>query len=285
MFNRYRVAIPPALTEVKPRNWARPAKAFATTVVIWNACNAMSEQIILQAAVFGASFLQAATGIGFGIIAGPIILIVMGDGAAIQVSILLSFLNAIVLTPGVFRYVDRTFLKWLLAGSIVGAPLGALTFSLIGLTTLKILAGVAVAFMAVMASGRLSFSRLQADTSHAPAVPGLVGIVSGAMNAALAMPGPVVAAFMSAARSGKAATRATILVLFAITYPIAFAFQLLIVGKADTALTLSLVLAPATVAGLIAGRWATGLISEDQFRIIVVAILIATACALLVSIF
>lgn len=245
----------------------------------------MTEQIILHGAVFGASFLQAAAGIGFGIIAGPVILIVMGDGAAIQVSILLSFLNAIVLAPGVFRFVDRSLLKWLLAGSIAGTPAGAMVFSLISVSALKILAGIAVAFMALLASGRLSFSRSRPAEDRPPAIPGLVGFVSGAMNAALAMPGPVVAAFMSAARSGKSATRATILILFAITYPIAFAFQLLIVGRSDAAIATGLILAPATLIGVLAGRWATGLISEEHFRIVIVAILIATACALLISIF
>ncbi len=245
----------------------------------------MTEQIILHGAVFGASFLQAAAGLGFGIIAGPVILIVMGDGAAIQVSILLSFLNAIVLAPGVFRFVDRVLLKWLLAGSIVGTPVGAMIFSMIGVSTLKILAGISVAFMALLASGRISFSGTQPVEEKPPVIPGLVGIVSGAMNAALAMPGPVVAAFMSAARSGKVATRATILILFTLTYPIAFTFQLMIVGTSDVAMTTSLVLAPATLFGVLTGRWAAGLISEEQFRIIVVAILIATACALLISIF
>ena len=99
------------------------------------------------------------------------------------------------------------------------------------------------------------------------------------------MPGPVVAAFMSAAQSGKVATRATILILFTLTYPIAFAFQLMIVGRSDAAMATSLILAPATLIGVLTGRWASGLISENQFRIIVVAILIATACALLISIF
>ena len=245
----------------------------------------MIEQVILHAAVFGASFLQAAAGIGFGIIAGPVILIVMGDGAAIQVSILLSFLNAIVLAPGVFRFVDRALLKWLLAGSIVGTPIGALIFSMINFSTLKILAGISVAFMALLASGRISFSGAQPVEKRPPTVSGLVGLVSGAMNAALAMPGPVVAAFMSAARSGKVATRATILILFTLTYPIAFAFQLMIVGKSDVAMTTSLILAPATLFGVLLGRWAAGRISEEQFRIVIVAILIATAFALLISIF
>jgi uncharacterized membrane protein YfcA len=47
----------------------------------------------------------------------------------------------------------------------------------------------------------------------------------------------------------------------------------------------SLVLAPATLIGVLTGRLAAGLFSEDQFRTIIVVILIVTACALLISIF
>ena len=243
----------------------------------------MSEQIILHAAVFGASFLQAAAGIGFGVIAGPIILIVMGDGAAIQVSILLSFLNAAVLAPGVFRAADRALLKWLLAGSLIGAPLGAAIFKAIDVSALKVMAAAAVTFMAVLASGWRPAGSRRPGTPAIALTGGGAGVLSGAMNAALAMPGPVVAALMSSRRSGKDATRATILILFVCTYPVAFAFQLLVVGQSDAALSLSLLLVPATLVGVITGRWASGMISERQFRRIIVLVLVATAIALLIS--
>jgi uncharacterized membrane protein YfcA len=245
----------------------------------------MSEQIILHAAIFVASFLQGAVGIGFGVIAGPVVLIVMDDGAAIQVSIILSFVTAMMLAPGVRRQADTALLKPVFAGSLVGAPLGVALFSLIGVGTLKLLAAAAVAFMALVASGL--FARLRRSDAR-PAEPGLlargiVGIVSGLMNTALAMPGPVVAAFMSTLDSGKLATRATTLVLFVLTYPIAYAFQWVVAGRSDAALTLSLWLVPTTIVGVIAGRLAVPLISESLFRRIIVAILVATAAALVFS--
>ena len=52
---------------------------------------------LLNIAVLAASLLQAATGIGFGVIAGPILLLALDSGAAIQVSIALSFAIALAL--------------------------------------------------------------------------------------------------------------------------------------------------------------------------------------------
>ncbi|HSM41317.1 MAG TPA: sulfite exporter TauE/SafE family protein [Afifellaceae bacterium] len=245
----------------------------------------MSEQIILHLAIFVASFLQGAIGIGFGVIAGPVVLIVMDDGAAIQVSIILSFVSAIMLAPAARKDADTALLKPVFAGSLVGAPLGIALFGLIGVGTLKLLAAAAVAFMALVASGLSARLRRPGDqpATPGPLARGTVGIVSGLMNTALAMPGPVVAAFMSTLDSGKLATRATTLVLFVLTYPIAYAFQWAVAGRSDAALALSLWLAPTTVVGVIAGRLSVPLISERLFRRIIVAILVATALALLLS--
>ncbi len=61
------------------------------------------EILVLGIAVFGASALQSATGIGFGIIAGPALLIVLNDGSAIQVSVMLNLLIALLLAPTLWQ--------------------------------------------------------------------------------------------------------------------------------------------------------------------------------------
>ena len=80
--------------------------------------------LALHLAVFVASFFQAATGIGFGLLAGPIILMVTNNGSAIQISILLSLLIALVLAPSLYGSTDKTLLKRLLIGTLPGLPLG-----------------------------------------------------------------------------------------------------------------------------------------------------------------
>lgn len=57
------------------------------------------QYLFMAIAVFGASALQSATGIGFGVIAGPVLLIVLNSRAAIQISIGLSLMIAAVLVP------------------------------------------------------------------------------------------------------------------------------------------------------------------------------------------
>lgn len=90
-----------------------------------------TELLVLQVAVFGAALLQAATGTGFGVIAGPVILMALNDGSAIQVSIVLRLLIAGVLTPSLTKSVDRVLLPRLILGTAIGLPIGV-AVSLLG---------------------------------------------------------------------------------------------------------------------------------------------------------
>jgi uncharacterized membrane protein YfcA len=246
--------------------------------------------LALHFAVFAAALLQAATGIGFGIIAGPIILIVMNSGSAIQVSILLNLLIALVLAPRLYGLADKALLVRLLWGTLAGMPLGIIIFTQIDIDMLKLLAGVAVMFMALIIMGVLKFKRQGAAPSEerVPAdgrVPDLlVGVVSGAMCSSLAMPGPVVAARMMALDAAKETVRATVLVMFVFSYFAALATQALMVGISTGSLTLSASLAPATLVGVFVGRYSVAWISQRGFRWILSIILTITALGLLWSV-
>ncbi len=237
--------------------------------------------LALHLAVFAAALLQAATGIGFGIIAGPIILMVMNSGSAIQVSILLSLLIALMLAPSLYRRADKTLLVRLLLGTLAGLPLGIFVFVQVGVDMLKLLAGLAVLFMALITMGLLKFGGASTTPTDGRVPDILVGVVSGAMCSSLAMPGPVVAARMMALDRTKDSVRATILVMFVISYIAAIAAQALLVGVSGDSLTLTASLAPATLVGVFLGRYAVAWISERGFRRILSTVLVATALSLL----
>ena len=237
--------------------------------------------LVLHLAVFAAALLQAATGIGFGIIAGPIILMVMNSASAIQVSILLSLMIALVLAPSLYGRADKPLLARLLLGAMAGLPLGIFIYLQVGVDLLKLLAGLAVLFMAMITLGLVKFGGAGDTPSDGRVADLLVGVVSGAMCSSLAMPGPVVAARMMAAERSKESVRATILVMFVGSYIAAIAAQALMVGIPRDSLTLTASLAPATLVGVFLGRFAVSWISERGFRRILSIILVATAASLL----
>jgi uncharacterized membrane protein YfcA len=234
------------------------------------------ELLILSIAVFGASVLQSATGIGFGVVAGPLLLIVLNDSAAIQVSVALNLLIAVILAPSLWRIADRKLLPSLLIGLAVGSPIGLVMFLYTDIALLKIFAGVVVLFTLV-----LLLRGNRADAVSASAGVGQVekvgvGFVAGIMGGVLAMPGPVAAAWMSAKGYDKDTIRATILVMFVVAYSFALVLQLSLAEVSANTLRLTAALVPATVAGVFVGKVLSQRISEATFRSLITIVLTLT---------
>ena len=209
-----------------------------------------------------ASGLQAATGAGLGLIAGPALILVMGSTAAIPVAIVMNLIVSFALLPKEHKAVDRPALTWLSIGTVLGIPLGVLVLGLLDLTALKIVAGLAVLAGAVQVlRGR------RRGGARSPSDGGLrhslgFGLVSGVMSASLAMPGP--AAMCALARTGQAATvvRATLRALFVVSYGAALLVHAVMGIRWDHLASVTLVLLPVVVAGILAGHLAQTRLSE-----------------------
>ncbi len=238
------------------------------------------EFFLLNVAVLFASALQSATGIGFGVIAGPILLIVLNDGSAIQISIALNLLIAVILSPFLWNNVDRSILRNFVVGLAIGSPLGLLVFLNIGITMLKAIAGIGILLTLYFTlTGMRSRPREQGPaTGKSKQIP--VGVVAGIMGVCLAMPGPIPAAWMSARAFDKETIRATILAMFVVSYAIAMGLQYAIVGFGAEAFKLSYLLAPATLLGILAGHLVSHRITAITFRRLLVAILASTVFVL-----
>ena len=241
------------------------------------------EIIAVNFAVFAAAALQSATGIGFGIIAGPILLVVLNDSSAIQVSILLNLLIAGLLTPTLWHDVDRLLLWKMVLGLIVATPLGVLLFLAMNIILLKVLAATAVVLTLVLTIRNHRNRTTTRPAKAGFAEQGLMGVIAGIMGGSLGIPGPVPAAWMSAKGYGKDAIRATILAMFVFSYSIALVLQMTMATiRADTYIT-ALVLAPATLVGILTGRWLSRQLSEKIFRLFLLVVLIATVILLLAT--
>ena len=240
------------------------------------------EFALLNIAVLGASALQAATGIGFGVIAGPILLVVLNDSSAIQVSIALNLLIAIIITPSLRHMVDRTILRNLVIGLLIGSPIGILIFLNIDIVLLKVTAGVGVLLTLCLLILR---NRLRQPNSRAGRPEQIsVGAIAGVMGACLAMPGPIPAAWMSSKGYDRQAIRATILAMFVFSYAIALTLQFATVGIDANTLKLSAALVPATVMGILLGNLLSKRITEKIFGWILTTILASTAFILFATI-
>lgn len=236
------------------------------------------EWLVLNAVVIVAAGLQALTGIGFGVLAGPIMLMVLDSGSALQISIVLNLLIAVVLVPFVRKRVDRRLLVDLSWGTLAGVPIGVAVFGLIGIVPLKLLAGAAVALTIILlVRGNRG---TQGDGGSTAVSRIALGTASGAMCGSLAMPGPIVAAWMGARDYDSLTVRATILALFILSYSLALLLQGVSAEIPFETLELALSLAPATLLGIAAGSNLQKYRSENVMRRLVILILGATAITL-----
>ena len=233
------------------------------------------EFLVLGIAIFGASALQAATGIGFGVIAGPALLIVLNDGSAIQISVLLNLLIAAILAPSLRRKADRQLLKILLIGLVIGSPVGLLIYLQMDISLLKAFAGLVVLFtLFLVLRGDRALPSRRDGAGRAELVS--VGVIAGIMGGSLAMPGPVPAAWMSARGFDKDTIRATILVMFVVAYTMALLLQFALANISTDTLILTAMLAPPTLAGIFVGNILSSRISEAAFRWLLAVILTFT---------
>ena len=236
--------------------------------------------LILNVAVFGAAALQSATGIGFGVIAGPVLLIALNSGSAVQISIILNLLIASILVPSLWQQADRQLLTRLLIGLAIGSPVGLLIFLNVDIAVLKAFAGLAVAYTLFL------ILRNNRAPSHAPTLAAKnseqisIGVLSGIMGASLAMPGPIPAAWMSARGFSKETIRATILMMFVFAYVVALALQFGLAGMGADTMRFAATLAPSTVIGILVGRSLVNRVTEQTFRYLLVIVLASTAIIL-----
>ena len=245
------------------------------------------ELIIMNLAVFGASALQAAAGLGFGVVAGPVLLLQLESADAVPVSILLNLVIAGILTPSLWPHRAPRLLGKFMIGSAFGLPLGVWILVSIDFVTLKLLAGAAVLLAAVSVLWRKGAPRADGsppDGGDRGALPVLTGGVAGVMGGSLAIPGPVPAALMAAHGYGKQAVRATILALFLAAYTGALLLHAAVNGLAEAILWQTLELLPATLIGIYVGGRLAGRLSEMFFRNLILVVLVSSAGSLFWSV-
>ena len=185
----------------------------------------------------------------------------MGETAAIQVTIALSTIPSLILVRRCLDAADPTLLTHLLGAAAAGLALGALVFATATVDDLKWGAAAAVLAMAVL-STRIHERRIPVRQSG---VTGrlLTGLMSGAMTATLAMPGPAIAAWAQVSGLDKARTRATLLVVALVCYPAALVLHGVVDGVSHRVVDEFLWLAAPVVAGTLFGQVIAGRIPDS----------------------
>ncbi len=230
--------------------------------------------------VCAGTVLQVATGVGLGLLAGPVLILSLQSETAIFVAIILNLIVSVVLLPQERGEISWPPLRLLLVGTLVGVPLGWLVLQQIEATTLKLFTGVVVLAAAIQLI--LLHRKTAAGGGKAVRLRTLVGGgFSGFMIGCLAIPGPVAMWTLLQRNIAPSQVRATLRALFVFSYSAAFLVHFGLGGETATGWSTVAALVPALAVGVALGVFVKRHVREASLYIALRLILLAMGLSLL----
>jgi uncharacterized membrane protein YfcA len=228
--------------------------------------------------VFLAALIRGVTGFGFALVFAPLMLLLMQPKAVVPTNLLLSLLSNIVVLTFSFRQVNLRRLLPMIVGSLMGIPIGIFIITIISAVILKILIGGVVVFFAI-----LLVLKVTPRFSNEKLVSGFAGFLSGVLTSSTSLGGPPVVLFMHTQSWEKNEIHPSLAAYFLFS-TLASIIGLSISGMVTTGILLTAAsLAPVLVIGVALGMQAFKRVNERYFRMISVAVVIATGILAVLS--
>jgi hypothetical protein len=218
--------------------------------------------------VLAAAVLRGFTGFGFALAAVPLLGMLQAPAEAVPLAIALQFLGGLVDVRAAARLAHWPSLRWLMAGAVMGSPLGMLLLGAVSPALARALIGaITLSAVVVLGLGR----PLEALGGKGPTVG--AGFLAGLFNGLAGMPGPPAVAYYMALPLGAPAVRASLLVFFLATSVTALASAAVLGLFAWTTLAHAAVLLPVMIAGTALGSLAFARGSARTHRLTSIAVL------------
>jgi|FLYL01.1.fsa_nt_gi uncharacterized membrane protein YfcA len=237
------------------------------------ACVTVIVVLVVVGAALLASVAQGFTGFGFALTAMPFFLLVLDVQDAVVVSTLAATTSLVLVATRVWREVPWPVVLRLLAGSVIGMPLGLAVLLFAPGEALRAAVGLVVVVMA----GALAFGlRIESEGLRSDLA---VGTASGVLRTSTSLAGPPVVLYLQGRGFEPPAFRAALVLFFLIGNVISLgAFGATGVVSGDAVLV-SLASVPAVYAGSLLGDRLLRRIDAVLFRRLVLLLLVATALA------
>lgn len=228
---------------------------------------------LLAIATLLASTFQGATGYGYGLMAVPFYLIILGSKDAIQIGIMVMLVISLSLLPSIYREVNKPLLIRLVGGSLIGFIIGTVLYIKSDVVILKLLVGLSIL-------GAVSILLLSTKSSNSfspgPTKEVVTGTFSGTLASSIALPGPPVLIYMTVHGHTKDHIRTTNLALMTFSNVGAIIAQTVFVGISFESVKISGILGIIAIFGALSGARLTRFLDEDTFRKASIAVLLLT---------
>jgi uncharacterized membrane protein YfcA len=200
--------------------------------------------------------LQAATGFGFALLAGPSLYAVMAPSHAVALLLLLGLcVNVLVLgTERRALAVDWAGLRPAMLAALPGLPIGALLVRVLPADALRIAIGVIVC---VLVAHRLLHHTSESRVVPGRATAGIAGFAAGVLTTSTTTNGPPLALWLGGRGLPPAVVRDTVSAAFLILDVVGFGVVLAVLGphRALAEAVWLPALIPVVLVGHLAGSW------------------------------
>jgi uncharacterized membrane protein YfcA len=224
--------------------------------------------------------------VGYGVIAGPVLLAALDNSEAFQIVTWHNLMVALAVVPRQINNINFNLLKSISFGAAPGILVGFIIQLSVELWVLKAFCATAILIIAGALVQKMFLERVASKRvikKKYQAIP--IGLCAGLMGGMLAMPGPVLAAWMSIHHLKKLEIRATILAFFIFAYGANGVLYFYSESLNKEIVWLSGVLSLPLIGGILIGNLVINKISEEIFQFLLLFVLLITAVFLLISIF
>lgn len=228
---------------------------------------------LIAFASLAAFFVRGLSGFGSAMVGIGILSIVLAPARVVPAFLALEVLTTVNLLPGVWRQIDWRSLRWVIAGCLVGTPLGQAVLAALPPDVMRLAVSLClIGIASAMLSG--AAQRLAPAATPGPRGALAAGAMSGLLNGAAAIGGPPAIVFYFAT-TGAAVSRATLIAYFLVIdlYALAWAGANGLLGAA--AWPLVAVSLPWSLAGIALGSRLYRRLDEAQMRRVVWTLLVA----------
>ena len=227
--------------------------------------------------IFAAAFLQSITGFGLVIIAAPLLMLFYEPKAVVLMMACLAFCSNFWQGMFVWRDAEKKTVFWLLAGTLVGQPLGFLVFKAISPEGLKLVVGVFLLVSVVV------MQWLRVRIALCPRNSVVTGVASGLMAITTGMGGPPLILYTAYSPLTALQLRATCILFFLFSNVCSLATYFLGGTELKAAFMESLWLLPGIFAGIGCGHLVFKHISQKLFRRIILVMLLGMCLQMVVT--
>ncbi|WP_080795167.1 sulfite exporter TauE/SafE family protein [Corynebacterium pacaense] len=229
--------------------------------------------------VFAGAFIQRLSGMGMGLVAGPVLSIVLGPVEGILVVNVMAVLNATLTTISVHRDVDWRRFGLISSVMIVGAVPAAILLKVVEVPIVLTLVGS----MILLALAVTTFGRSYIPVARGRGWALVTGVVGGFMNTLAGIAAPALTVYAQASRWDHASFAATLQPIFFVAGLISILVKVSTgaASFAHTTVWIWPVGVAAMIVGILAGTAASRRVEKDSARRIAVALAAAGASVVL----